>query len=127
MPDEGEKLYISSRENSSHSHIQILQLHSGQNFYFFFRGICVVHVQLQVPLLILPKDNECIAGRNLHNKPEGAFPKREMSKFSSATALISVILASGACYRLDYRSHLSLNTYICSNIEQLRQIYAEPP
>ena len=61
--------------------------------------------------IILPKDKECIVKRNIHNKPEGAFPKREMSKFSSATALISVILASGACY-------YSLDPYICSNIKQ---------
>jgi len=77
--------------------------------------------------IILPKDNEFIVERNIHNKPEGAFPKREMSKFSSATILISVILASGACYCIDYRSHLRLNPYICSNIKQQYQIYAEKP
>ena len=75
--------------------------------------------------IILPKDNECIVERNIHNKPEGAFPKREIPKFSSATALISVILASGACYCIDYWSHLSVNTYICPNIKQKYQIYAE--
>ena len=53
VPDEGEKLYTSNRENSSHSHIQILQLHSAQNFCFYLRGICVVHAQLQVLLFYL--------------------------------------------------------------------------
>ena len=126
MPDEGEKLYTSSRKNSSHSHIQILQLHSGQNFYFFFQGdMCGACTATSS--IILPKDNECIVERNIHNKPEGAFLKREMSKFLSATAIISAILVSGACSYIDYRSYLSLNTYICSNIKQLYQIYAEPP
>ena len=82
VPDEGEQLYTSNRENSSHSHIQILQLHSAQNFCFYLRGICVVHAQLQSSI-ILPKDNEAIVERNIHNKAqESAFPKREMSKFS---------------------------------------------
>ena len=77
--------------------------------------------------IILPRDNELIVERNIHSKPEDAFPKREISKFSSATALISVILASGACYCIDNRSHLGLNTYIRSNIKQQYQIYAEQP
>ena len=76
--------------------------------------------------IILPKDNGYIVDINIH-KPEGAFPKREMSKFLSATAIISSILASGACSYMDYRSHLSLNKYMCSNIKQLYQIYTEPP
>ena len=86
MPDEGEISYTSSRENLSHSHIQIQQIHSGQNFYLFFQGdMCGAFTATSS--IILPKDNECIVERNIHNKPEGAFPKREMSKFSSATAL----------------------------------------
>ena len=77
--------------------------------------------------IILPNDNELIVERNIHSKPEDAFPKREISKFSSATALISVILASRTCYYVDYRSDLRLNSYICSNIKQQYQIYAEQP
>jgi hypothetical protein len=86
VPDEGEILYTSSRENLSHSHIQIQQIHSGQNFYLFFQGdMCGAFTAKSS--IILPKDNECIVERNIHNKPESAFPKREMSKLSSATAL----------------------------------------
>ena len=58
--------------------------------------------------IILPKDNECIVERNIHNKPEGVFSKKEMSKFLSTTAIISAILASGAGSYMDCRSHLSL-------------------
>jgi hypothetical protein len=43
---------------------------------------------------------------------EGAIPKMEVSKFSSATAPMSVILASRTYYYMDYGSQLTLKPCI---------------
>jgi len=124
VPDEGETLYTSNRENSSHSHIQILQLHSAQNFCFYLRGIFVVHAQLQV--LFYPRIMSASWRETFTTSQRVHFPNGQCQNFRQPP-LISVILASGACYCIDYRSDLSLNPYICSNIKQQYHIYAEQP
>ena len=88
VPDEGEKSSTSSRKNSSHNHIQILQLHSAQNSCFYFRGICLVHVQLQV-LLFYPRIKSALWRKIFTTSQRVHFPKGKCQIFVSHSTHIS--------------------------------------
>ena len=66
--------------------------------------------------IILLRDDKYIVKGNNHNKQEGAFPKREKSKFSSATSLILVILVCRTC--LYNGPHLIFKPCIQSNCHE---------
>ena len=93
------------------SHSQILQPLSAGNFYFSSMGICMVQVQLQ----LLLSDSALISTlwiETITTSQRAAWPKKEMSKFSSATALIPVVLASRTCYYIHYWHYFSFISYI---------------
>ena len=94
VPDDGGKLYTSSRENSSHSHIQILQLHSGQSFCFYCRGICVVHVQLQA-LLFYPRIMSALWRETFTTSQRVHFPKGKCQILISHSTEISAFWPPG--------------------------------
>ena len=92
----------------SYNHIQLGVLH------FFQRYVC--SASTATSSIILLRDDKYIVKGNNHNKQEGAFPKREKSKFSSATSLILVILVCRTC--LYNGPHLIFKPCIQSNIKK---------
>ena len=81
---------------------------------FSFRDMC--GTSKATIFIILLRNYKCIVKRNSQNKPKGAFPKREESIFSSATGLISMILASRTYFYTDYWASFKLQTMYLVNI-----------